>query len=252
MKVYFVGAGPGDPELLTRKAERLIRHARICIYAGSLVGPEVLALIPESAQKYDSAAMDLQQITAVFQAAREKGLDVVRLHTGDPCLYGAINEQMDELEQLGIEYEVVPGISAFQAAAAALGRELTAPEKVQTVILSRTSGRTPLPEQEELAQLARTRATLCLFLSIHKIKEISAVLADEYGLDCPVAVVFHASRPDQLVLTGTLADIAAKVADSGIVKTAMIIVGRSLVLDKARSKLYDAGFTHGYRRAGAP
>lgn len=251
MKVYFVGAGPGDPELLTCKAERLIRGARVCIYAGSLVSPAVLSLIPAQAEKHDSAGMDLTQITAVYQAAREKGLDVVRLHTGDPCLYGAINEQMDELDRFGIDYEVVPGISSFQAAAAALRRELTAPETAQTVILSRTGGRTPLPEHEELEQLARTRATLCLFLSIHKIKEISARLEGYYGLDCPAAVVFHASWPDQQVLTGTLADIAGKVSETGIVKTAMIIVGRPLALGGARSKLYDAGFAHGYRGAEA-
>jgi precorrin-6B methylase 1 len=165
MKVYFVGAGPGDPELLTRKAEKLLRACAVCIYAGSLVSPEVVALVSPQAEMHNSAAMDLAQTTAVCLAARERGLDVVRLHTGDPCLYGAINEQMDQLDRHGIDYEVVPGISAFQAAAAALKRELTAPEVVQTVILSRAGGRTPVPEAEALENLARTRATLCLYLS---------------------------------------------------------------------------------------
>ena len=254
MKVFFVGAGPGDPELLTRKAEKLLATCPVCIYAGSLVSPEVVALASPQAEKHNSAGMDLSRIIAVCLSARDRGLDVVRLHTGDPSLYGAINEQMDELDRHGIDYEVVPGVSAFQAAAAALKRELTAPEVVQTVILSRAGGRTPVPEAESLENLGRTRATLCLYLSIHQIEDIARRLAVHYGSDCPAAVVFHASWPDQKVLTGTLADIAAKTTNAGITKTALILVGRSLApvvaLGGARSKLYDTGFSHGYRKAG--
>lgn len=250
MKVYFVGAGPGDPDLLTCKAVRLLQQSPVCVYAGSLISPQVLSLIPDSVEKHDSAKMNLDQIVEVCLDARAKGQNVVRLHTGDPCLYGAINEQMDALDGCGIDYEVVPGISAFQAAAAALRRELTAPEVVQTVILSRTAGRTPMPATEDLAHLASIRATLCLFLSVHQIKVIADELAAFYGAQCPAAVVFHASWPDQQVLTGTLADIAAKVAAAGILKTALIVVGYSLAAGSARSRLYDAGFSHGYRKAG--
>jgi precorrin-4/cobalt-precorrin-4 C11-methyltransferase len=249
MKVYFVGAGPGDPELLTLKAEKLLRSCAVCIYAGSLVSPEVVALISPQAQKHNSAEMDLSQTMAVCLEARDRGQDVVRLHTGDPCLYGAINEQMDELDRHGIDYAVVPGVSAFQAAAAALKRELTAPEAVQTVILSRSGGRTPVPETESLENLAQTRATLCLYLSIHQIEEIARRLVPHYGTDCPAAVVYHASWPDQQVLAGTLRNIAQKTTEAGITKTALIIVGRSLTLGGARSKLYDTGFSHQYRKA---
>jgi precorrin-4/cobalt-precorrin-4 C11-methyltransferase len=248
MKVYFVGAGPGDPELLTRKAEKLLRACAVCIYAGSLVSPEVVALVSPAAEKHNSATMDLAQTMAVCLAARDKGLDVVRLHTGDPSLYGAINEQMDELDRHGIDYEVVPGVSAFQAAAAALKRELTAPDVVQTVILSRVGGRTPVPRAEALENLARTRATLCLYLSMGQIQAIADRLSVSYGADCPAAVVFHASWPDQKVLTGTLSDIARKTTEAGITRTALIIVGRSLSLGGTRSRLYDTGFSHGYRK----
>ena len=172
MKVYFVGAGPGDPELLTVKARRLLEHARLCIYAGSLINPQIVELLPSAAQRYDSAGMDLQQIIALVQRAQQQNVDVMRLHTGEPAIYGAIGEQMDALDRLGIDYEVVPGISAFQAAAATLQVELTAPEVAQTVILTRTPGRTPMPPAEDLARLAQSRATLCLFLSTDKVAEL--------------------------------------------------------------------------------
>lgn len=251
MKVYFVGAGPGDPELLTVKAQRLLSRCRICIYAGSLVAPEVVAVTPGEAELHDSAGMTLEQMEEVFRQARDRDLDLVRLHTGDPSIYGAIREQMNSLDRLGIDYEVVPGISSFQAAAAALKTELTAPEVSQTVILSRTSGRTPMPEKEELEHLARTRSTLCLFLSVHKMTEVAAELARWYGADCPVAVVFHASWPDEKVIRGTLSDIAAGVEREGIRKTAMIVVGQALSRDIPVSKLYHQSFTHGYRQGRA-
>ncbi|MGA2404953.1 MAG: cobalt-precorrin-4/precorrin-4 C(11)-methyltransferase, partial [Syntrophobacteraceae bacterium] len=172
---------------------------------------------------------------------------VVRLHSGDPAIYGAIREQMNELDRLGIDYEVVPGISSFQAAAAVLQTELTAPEVAQTIILTRTSGRTPLPKEQELDRLAQTQATLCIFLSTGQIETVVKTLAQYYGGDCPAAVVYRASWPEQKIIDGTLDDIAAKTISEGIKRTAMIIVGRALSRDIPASKLYDQGFTHGYR-----
>jgi len=248
MKVYFVGAGPGDPDLLTVKAERLLRSCRCCIYAGSLVSPEVVALLPPSAERHDSAKLTLEQVVALYREAQKRDVDVVRLHSGDPAIYGAIREQMNELDKLGIAYEVVPGVSSFQASAAALGVELTAPEVAQTIILTRTSGRTPLPPEQELDRLAQSHATLCIFLSTPKMDEITSTLTPHYGADCPAAVVYRASWPDQKIITGTLADIAGKTKAAGIEKTAMVLVGRALSRDVPASKLYDAAFSHGYRR----
>ncbi len=248
MKVFFVGAGPGDPELLTLKAQRLLKSCNYCIYAGSLVSPDVVAQCGEGTRLYDSAGMTLEDMEVVFAQARDEGEDLVRLHTGDPSIYGAIREQMNSLDELGIEYEVVPGVSSFQAAAAALNTELTAPEVSQTIILSRTSGRTPMPEKEELDILAQSRSTLCLFLSVHKIDEVAQELARFYGSDCPIAVVFHASWPDQRIIRGTLEDIATKVESADIRKTAMIVVGQALSRDIPVSKLYHRQFTHGYRQ----
>ena len=248
MKVYFVGAGPGDPELLTVKAQRLLKECRICIYAGSLVSPDVVGQVSADAELYDSAGMSLDDMEVVFRQARDTDTDLVRLHTGDPSIYGAIREQMNSLDELGVEYEVVPGISSFQAAAATLKTELTAPEVSQTIILSRTSGRTPMPEKEELQILSQSRSTLCLFLSVHKMGEVAEELADWYGQDCPAAVVFHASWPDEKIVRGTLADIGQKVEEEDIRKTAMIVVGRALSRDIPVSKLYHRSFTHGYRQ----
>jgi precorrin-4/cobalt-precorrin-4 C11-methyltransferase len=248
MKVYFVGAGPGDPDLLTRKAERLLTTCRCCIYAGSLVSPEVLSLIPEGAEKYDSAGLSLEKIIAICAEAQGKGEDVLRLHSGDPSIYGAIGEQMHELDRLGISYEVVPGVSSFQAAAAALQTELTAPEISQTIILTRTSGRTPLPPEQELDVLARSKATLCIFLSIDQMETIAATLIPFYRPDCPAAVVYRASWPDQKLIRGTLENLPAKVKEAGIRKTALILVGPALDRGDTVSKLYDREFSHGYRQ----
>jgi precorrin-4/cobalt-precorrin-4 C11-methyltransferase len=248
MKVVFVGAGPGDPELLTVKAEHILRDCRICIYAGSLVSQEVVGLVPKSAEMHDSAGMSLEETTAVCKEAQSRDVDVVRLHSGDPSIYGAIREQMNELDRLGIDYEVVPGVSSFQAAAAALKTELTAPEISQTIILTRTSGRTPLPEQQELAKLAESQATLCIFLSAHKMAEVAKTLSRGYGEGCPAAVVYRASWPDQVVIRGTLSDIASKTEAAKIKSTAMIIVGQALSRDVPVSKLYDAAFSHGFRK----
>jgi precorrin-4/cobalt-precorrin-4 C11-methyltransferase len=252
MIVHFVGAGPGDPELLTRKAERLLKNCRICVYAGSLVSPAVLTLIPAEAERHDSAGLSHEEVVSIYREAQARGIEVVRLHSGDPSIYGATREQMNALDALGIPYDVCPGVSAFQAAAAALKTELTAPEVSQTVVLTRTAGRTPLPAEQELDRIARTQATLCLFLSIGKLREVAATLAGHYGADCPAAVVHRASWPDEKVIRGTLADIAGKTELEKIRATALIVVGRALARDIPASKLYDAAFTHGFRKGKKP
>ncbi|MCA1961966.1 MAG: precorrin-4 C(11)-methyltransferase [Desulfomonile sp.] len=248
MKVYFVGAGPGDPELLTVRAQRLLKECRMCIYAGSLVNPAVLNLIPQGAETHDSAELDLEEIASLFRSARDRDIDVIRLHSGDPSIFGAVREQMNELDKLGIAYEVVPGVSSFQAAAAALQAELTAPEISQTIILTRSEGRTPVPPEQGLTVLAATQSTLCIFLSAHKLGEIAAALQPHYGENCPVALVYRASWPDEVVVRGMLADIAEKVAPLALSKTAMIIVGHALSREAPPSRLYDPAFSHGYRR----
>lgn len=247
MKVIFAGAGPGDPELLTVRVRRLLESCTFCIYAGSLVSPEVIGLIPHDAEKHDSAELDLDRITQLIKLARDGGKDVLRLHTGDPSLYGAIGEQMARLDELGIEYEVVPGVSSFQAGAAALRSELTAPGVSQTVILTRVAGRTPVPTEQDLAKLAETHATLCIFLSMQKITEIVETLVPHYGADCPAAVVYHASWPDQRVIRCRLNDLTEQIDNAGITKTAMILVGRALGRCGTESRLYDKTFSHEYR-----
>ncbi len=249
MKVYFVGAGAGAPDLLTLRAERLLRCTRCCIYAGSLVSPELLKLTADGAALHNSAIMTLEQTTVVCLEAARNGMDVVRLHTGDTSIYSAIGEQIAELSKHGIAYEVVPGISAFQAAAAILGAELTAPEISQTVILSRVAGRTPVPEEQALGKLAATQATLCLYLSVNKVRAIAHELIRHYGPDCPAAVVFHASWPDEQVIRATLADLADKTEAAGITRTALIVVGHALTGPQAYSKLYDKTFSHACRTA---
>jgi precorrin-4/cobalt-precorrin-4 C11-methyltransferase len=245
MKVYFVGAGPGGPDLLTLKAESLLRHCRVCIYAGSLVNPAIIDLLPAEAEKHDSAGLTHLQVINLIVDAEKRGLDVVRLHSGDPSIYSAIGEQIAELERRGIVCEVIPGVSAFQAAAAALRWELTVPDVTQSIVLTRTPGRTPMPERESLDRFASTGATLCLFLSTHAIESYAHALGANYGEDCPAALVYHASWPDELVIQGTLADIAEKVKAAGVTKTAMFIVRPKT--GGARSRLYDPDFKHGYR-----
>jgi precorrin-4/cobalt-precorrin-4 C11-methyltransferase len=249
MKVWFVGAGPGDPELLTVKAQRLLQSAPCCIWAGSLVNPGLLDLLPEACEIHDSAGMDLDAILSVMCACRDRDVDVVRLHTGDPALYGAIAEQMRRLDAEGIPYEVVPGVSAFQAAAATLQIELTLPEVSQTVILTRTAGRTPMPAGEDLDALAATGATLCIYLSASKLPEICQTLAAHYGAECPAALVYHASWPDEKVIRSTLSDLPGEAG--GITRTAVILVGPAVGRIGPESKLYDRHFSHGYREGSA-
>ena len=248
MKVTFVGAGPGDPELLTLKALRLLRSCQCCIYAGSLVSPEVIAELPATAELHDSAGMTLPQVIEIYRQAGKRGIDVIRLHSGDPSIYGAINEQMCELDEMGIDYDVVPGVSSFQAAAAALKTELTSPEVSQTIILTRCAGRTPLPADQELDRLAQAHATLCIFLSVDRIKKLAETLVPHYGSDCPIAIVYRASWPEQKIIRGTLTDIAEQAAAEHVSRTAMIIVGRALQPAELVSRLYASEFTHGYRK----
>jgi precorrin-4/cobalt-precorrin-4 C11-methyltransferase len=249
MRVYIIGAGPGDPKLLTLRGAELIARCPVVLYTGSLVPREVLAHARADAQVLDSSGMTLDEIMAVIAAARDADRDVARVHTGDPVLFGSTAEQMRRMSALGIEHEIVPGVSSFTAAAAALGRELTLPELSQTVILTRAEGRTPMPERERLQQLAEHRATLALFLSITLLDDVTAALIPAYGADCPVAVVHRASWPDQRIVRGTLADIREKVRAAKIRSQSMILVGRVLTAeDFADSRLYAPDFAHRFRR----
>lgn len=249
MRVYIIGAGPGDPDLLTLRGAALIAACPVVLYTGSLVPREVIARARPDARVLDSSGMTLDEIVGVMHTAYDAGEDVARVHTGDPSIFGSTAEQMRRIEALGIPYEIVPGVSSFTAAAAALGRELTLPELSQTVILTRAEGRTAMPEGEKLADLARHRATLALFLSITLLDELVADLLPSYGADCPVAVVHRASCPDQMVVRGTLADIGGRVKAAGLRSQSMILVGRVLTAtDFADSRLYDPSFTHGYRQ----
>lgn len=228
MKVYFVGAGPGDPDLLTCKARRLIHAARCCIYAGSLISPAIVKLIPRNADKYDSSIMTLEDIARVFKAALRKRIDVIRLHSGESAIYGAIAEQIQELAKLGIPYEIVPGISSFQACAAVLGCELTVAGASQTVILTRPAGKTPVPPEQRLEKLAAVKATICVYLGMPQIAKVASVLLPDYGPNCPAAVVYHATWPDQKIIRGTLRNIAARVRKAGIERTALFLAGQAL------------------------
>lgn len=251
-KVVFVGAGPGDAELITVKGARLLREAEIVVFAGSLVDRELVRTYAANADVFDSAGMTLEETTRALTDGIMAGKRVVRLHTGDPSIYGAIQEQMAELDLLGIGYEVVPGVTSAFAAAATLKQELTLPEVTQTVIITRLAGRTPVPEQEKLAHTARIGATMVIYLSVSMIEQVVAeLLQGAYTAETPVAVVAKASWPDEEVVEGTLADIAGKVLEAGIGKQALIIVGEVLNARrdgmKAKSLLYDKGFSHEFR-----
>ncbi|MDR7865943.1 MAG: precorrin-4 C(11)-methyltransferase [Sporomusaceae bacterium] len=250
MTLHFVGAGPGDPELITVKGQRLLAAADTIIYAGSLVNPALLGLAKPDAVIMNSATMTLDEVIAAIAQATGEGREVVRLHTGDPSIYGAIKEQMDALDERGIKYEVIPGVSSFLAAAAALHCEYTLPEVSQTIIVTRLEGRTPVPEREKLAALASHRATMCIFLSVHMLDSVVGELtAGGYPADTPIAVVQKASWPDEKIYRGTLATIARTVEEAGVDRTAMIVVGNCLGDDYALSKLYSPGFGHMFREA---
>lgn len=246
MTVHFIGAGPGAPDLITVRGRDLIARCTVCLYAGSLVPPEIVAWAPPGARVIDTAPLTLDQIVDECVVAHRAGQDVARVHSGDPSLYGAIGEQMRRLDKLGIPYRIVPGVPAFAAAAAALGRELTLPGVSQTVILTRTAMQsTPMPPGEDLATLAAAKATLAIHLSVRNLDAIVATLAPLYGADCPVAVVVRASWPDQMILRGTLADIRATVRAAKVTRTALVVVGWVLGADDfTESALYDPAHAH--------
>ncbi|RYH09337.1 precorrin-4 C(11)-methyltransferase [Tropicimonas sp. IMCC6043] len=246
MTVHFIGAGPGDPELLTLKAQRLIASCPVCLYAGSLVPAEVVAGAPEGARVIDTAPLALDEIIAEIEAAHARGEDVARVHSGDPSLYGAIAEQVRRLRALGIPYDITPGVPAYCAAAAGMGQELTVPEVAQTVILTRTAMKsTGMPEGEDLATLGASRATLVIHLSVRNLLEIERQLSPIYGPDCPVIVAYRVGWPDEMYIRGTLADIRDKVRGEKLTRTALVFVGRVFEdHDFPDSALYDPEIPH--------
>lgn len=247
MKVYFIGAGPGDPDLITVKGSKILAQADIVIYAGSLVSPEILSWCKEDAVIMDSAGMDLEQVCTMYGENQKKEGIIARVHTGDPSLFGAIQEQMEFLRKEKIPYQIIPGVSSFQAAAAALEQEFTLPGVSQSLIISRVEGRTPVPVREDLETLAQSRATMALFLSISFIDKVCDKLLTSYDKDTPTAVVYRASWPDQKILRGTLENLPSLVKESGITRQALIIVGEVLNQNFEYSKLYDPAFSHGWR-----
>ena len=250
MQVYIVGAGAGDPELITVKGQKLLQKADVIIYAGSLVNPALLGFAKEGAEIHDSASMTLPEVIETIEKAVTKDLMVVRLHTGDPSIYGAIQEQMDALKKKGIDFEVVPGVSSFLATAAALKQEYTLPGISQTVIITRNEGRTPVPEREKLRSLAAHQATMCIFLSITMLADVVKELIEGgYAPSTPIAIVQRASWPEQKIVRATLETIVAEIADKGIDRTAMIVVSRCLGADYELSRLYAPEFSHMFREA---
>jgi precorrin-4/cobalt-precorrin-4 C11-methyltransferase len=249
MTVHFIGAGPGAIDLITVRGRDLLARCPICLYAGSIVSADLLALCPPDVRAIDTAPMTLDEIEAEFVAAHAAGHDVARLHSGDLSLYSAIAEQVRRLERLGIPYTWTPGVPAFAAAAAVIGRELTVPEVAQTVVLTRIGGRASrMPEREQLAVYASTRASLVIHLAIHAIERVVAELTPHYGTDCPVAIVAYASWPNERIIRGTLGDIMPKLANAPIERTAVILVGHALAAEGFReSALYDPDYRRRFR-----
>ena len=249
-RVVFIGAGPGDPELITLKGKKFLEKADVVIYAGSLLNPGILKFTKQYVELYDSATMNREEILKIMVKAVREGKLVARVHDGDPSIYGALQEQLDFLAKEGIEYDIVPGVSSLFAAAASLKRELTLPGISQTVIITRPEGRTPVPESENIRELARHRTTMAIFLGVQHIDSVvKEIEQGGYSKDTPVAVVHKASWREEKIIKGTLDDIVGKVKKAGIKETALIIVGEVLN-PKAYdySKLYDPSFTHGYRK----
>lgn len=247
--VYFIGAGPGDPDLITVKGRDTLAKADVVIYAGSLVSSEHMKFCKDGVEIHNSASMTLDDVVEVVKKAQKENKIVVRLHTGDPSIYGAIKEQMDEFDKYDIEYKVIPGVSSCTAAAAAIKKEFTLPSVTQTVILTRVEGRTPVPETEDLERLASIGASMAIFLSISMIEKVVAKLRKGYGRNVPIAVVERATWEDERVIYGTLDDIAEKIKEAGIVKCAQILVGDFIDCEYEKSKLYDKGFSHMFRDA---
>ena len=253
MTVHFIGAGPGAADLVTVRGRDLLARCPVCLYAGSIIPNALLAHCPSFARIVDTAPMSLDEIEAEFVSAQEQGLDVARLQSGDLSVFSALAEQLRRLDQRGIPYTLTPGVPAFAAAAAALGRELTVPEIAQSVVLTRIPGRASrMPEGETLAAFAATGATLAIHLAIHALDRVIAELIPFYGADCPVAVVVHASWPEEKIVRGTLGDIPSKLAAEPIERTALILVGRALAAEDFRdSALYDADYRRRFRGGAA-
>ena len=248
--VHIVGAGPGDPDLITVKGAKYLREADVVIYAGSLVNPALLDICREDAQIHNSASMTLDNVVKVIVQAEQEGKMTVRLHTGDPSVYGAIQEQMDAFDKQGISYDITPGVSSCFAAAAALKQEYTLPGISQTVIITRNEGRTPVPEAEKLRSLAQHQSTMCIYLSISMLdKVVAELMAGGYPAETPIAIVQRASWPDEKIVRGTLETIVADIADKDIDRTAMIVVSRCLGADYELSRLYAPEFSHMFRKA---
>jgi precorrin-4/cobalt-precorrin-4 C11-methyltransferase len=249
MKVHFIGAGPGAADLITLRGRDILARCPVCLYAGSLVPKELLAHCPPNAKIIDTAPMTLDEISAEFLLAKEADGDVARLHSGDLSVWSAMGEQLRRLDAMGIDYDMTPGVPAFAAAAAALKRELTLPEVAQSLVLTRTSGRaSSMPEKEKLAAFAATGATLAIHLSIHVLDEIVTELTPFYGVDCPIALVFRASWPDERVLQATLSTIGVLAAQNPMERTALILVGPALsASDFRESALYDPDYRRRYR-----
>ena len=251
--VHFVGAGPGAPDLITLRGAELLKTADVVIYAGSLVNPALLGMCKEGCSIYNSAEMTLEQVIAVMKAAEGEGKTTLRLHTGDPCLYGAIREQMDELEKENIPYEVCPGVSSFCGAAAALGAEYTLPGVSQSVVITRMAGRTPVPDRESIRSFAAHQATMVIFLSTGMLKELSEeLIRGGYAADTPAAIVYKATWPEEKVMRCTIKKLAETAEKENVTKTALIVVGRILGSEYDRAKLYDPSFTTEFREASAP
>ena len=252
MTVYFIGAGPGAPDLITVRGQRLIARCPVCLYAGSLVPAEIVAAAPPGALVRDTAPMHLDEIVALMAEAEARGDDVARVHSGDPSIYGAVAEQMRRLDAFGIAYEIVPGVPAFAGAAARLATELTLPEISQTIILTRTGGKaSPMPERESLEVLGASGATLAIHLSIRNVSYVERALTPHYGADCPVVVVYRATWPDEEIIVTTLSEMKARVREEKITRTALIFVGRVFGDVKFRdSRLYSPDFAHVLRNAG--
>lgn len=252
MSVYFIGAGPGAADLITLRGLRLIERCPLCLYAGSLVPEAIVSSAPNNAIVKDTASMNLDEIMVDIEAAHARGEDIARVHSGDPSLYGALAEQIRRLDTLDIPFEIVPGVSAYAAAAAELKMELTLPEIAQSVIITRTAGKASnMPKGEDLDTFARSGATLAIHLSIRNLRHIEEVLTPHYGADCPVIVIYRATWPDQEIIRGTLSDIRKKVRHAKITRTALIFVGRVFEQHNFKdSSLYDAAFAHVLRNKG--
>ena len=248
--IHFVGAGPGAADLITMRGARLLQETDVIIYAGSLVNPALLEYAKPGCRIFNSAEMTLEEVIEEMKDAESKGLDTVRLHTGDASLYGAIREQMDLLDELGIKYEDVPGVSSFSGAAAALNAEYTLPSVSQSVVITRMAGRTPVPEKESISSFAAHDCTMVIFLSTGLLEEVSAELMEGgYAADAPAAIVYKATWPEEKVVHCTVSTLAQAAKENNITKTALILVGGFLGDKYERSKLYDPGFTTEFRQA---